>query len=135
MIYRHVLPASQIIIIIFGVEMKSVKVLATISLMAMLFIFPVEAAKLTGRISVQGGSVSGARVQVNCPSAGVTKNANIDNSGSYVISHLPNNQACQVSVMHNGQSSQNISVNLGSGTKVFNGLVRKHNNRLVLIQR
>ncbi len=115
--------------------MKPVTIAFLSSLMTVALTLPVGAASLTGRISFQGVALSSARLGVTCPDSQQERRVVIGESGSYLVSRLPNETTCELRVLLGNQPSQFIPVNIGRGTKTFNGVVRMYKGKPVLIQR
>ena len=88
----------------------------------------INAAELRGRLK----GLPGATVAVNC--IGDRGSSTVSSDGSYAIRGLPSGRDCSFTVSEGGAKSVNIPFSTSRSVTIYNGRLRKHQNRILVIR-
>ena len=97
-------------------------------LISLSFTANINAAELRGRLI----GLPGATLAVNCTGGGGSSTVSSD--GSYAIMGLPSGQGCSFTVSEGGAISVNIPFSTSRSVTIYNGQLRKHGSRILVIR-
>lgn len=96
--------------------------------MLMAFFSVAHAAELRGRLT----GMPSATLNVQCPGGGGSASLNPD--GSYIVTGLPSRKSCSFTVSSGGQESVPVPFSTSRSVTIFNGQLKQHQGRILVIR-
>ena len=100
-------------------------------LISLSFTSIINAAELRGRFT----GFPGASVKVSCNSVSDVKSSPVRSDGTYAIKGLPSGKDCSFTVSKGDAKSVSIPFSTSRSVTIYNGQLRKHGSRILVIRK
>jgi hypothetical protein len=113
----------------FKMEVNNMKLKYFIAVLMLTAIPFVDAADLRGKLT----GINGATIHVICE--GSSTSVKVSSSGSYRVSNLPANKSCSFKVQVGSSISTAIPFSSSKNVSVYNGSIKKFNNKILVVRK